>query len=138
MKSFILSLLIVSSVSIVANAADNSLTDHERNDGWLLLFDGQSTKGWMSPNDCLRPERSVAKRAAARWPSLISGEERSGVQLPRMLGLVASVIMYARASSASTVHEPAYSFANWPLGRGRVLVEAIVITSTPLRIDYLV
>ena len=51
MKSFILSLLIVSSVSIVTNAADNSLTDHERSDGWLLLFDGQSTKGWMSPKE---------------------------------------------------------------------------------------
>ena len=59
MKSFILSLLIVSSVSIVANAADNSLTDHERSDGWLLLFDGQSTKGWMSPKEKLLADKHV-------------------------------------------------------------------------------
>lgn len=32
-------------------AADNSLTDKEKQDGWILLFDGQSTKGWMSPKE---------------------------------------------------------------------------------------
>src|SRR5437870_4880795 len=26
----------------------NQLTEDERQSGWLLLFDGQSTKGWMS------------------------------------------------------------------------------------------
>jgi len=29
-------------------AAENSLTDSEVQDGWLLLFDGQTTDGWMS------------------------------------------------------------------------------------------
>ena len=27
---------------------DNVLTDKERADGWILLFDGTSTKGWMT------------------------------------------------------------------------------------------
>lgn len=31
-----------------APAADNELTEQERQDGWMLLFDGQSTEGWMS------------------------------------------------------------------------------------------
>jgi hypothetical protein len=31
-------------------AADNQLTQAERQDGWLLLFDGQSTAGWMNSN----------------------------------------------------------------------------------------
>lgn len=29
-------------------AADNELTDKERADGWELLFDGKTTKGWIS------------------------------------------------------------------------------------------
>ena len=29
-------------------AADNELTDAEKKDGWLLLFDGTSTGGWMN------------------------------------------------------------------------------------------
>ena len=51
MKSLILSVLVVLSALTLVNAADNSLTDQERSDGWLLLFDGQTTKGWMSPKE---------------------------------------------------------------------------------------
>src|SRR5712671_1700138 len=29
-------------------AADNELTDAEKKDGWLLLFDGKTTVGWMN------------------------------------------------------------------------------------------
>lgn len=32
-------------------AVDNALSDNEMRDGWLLLFDGQTTKGWMSPKE---------------------------------------------------------------------------------------
>ena len=32
-------------------AADNVLTEQEKQDGWVLLFDGQTTKGWMSPKE---------------------------------------------------------------------------------------
>jgi len=35
-------------------AADNQLTDMEQAEGWLLLFDGSSVKGWTTSN--LRPE----------------------------------------------------------------------------------
>jgi hypothetical protein len=34
-----------------APAADNVLTEQEKQDGWLLLFDGQTTKGWISLSD---------------------------------------------------------------------------------------
>ena len=27
---------------------DNELTDHEKKDGWILLFDGKSPEGWMN------------------------------------------------------------------------------------------
>jgi len=29
-------------------AADNELTEREKNDGWLLLFDGETHAGWMN------------------------------------------------------------------------------------------
>jgi endo-1,4-beta-xylanase len=29
--------------------ADNTLTEQERRDGWTLLFDGKTTRGWMTP-----------------------------------------------------------------------------------------
>ena len=38
-------------------AADNELTDVERKSGWLLLFDGRTTAGWMNSD-----------RSAARTP----------------------------------------------------------------------
>jgi len=33
----------------MAAAEDNVLTEKERSAGWLLLFDGTTTKGWMTP-----------------------------------------------------------------------------------------
>ncbi len=33
-----------------APAADNTLTEAERSEGWMLLFDGQSAKGWRGYN----------------------------------------------------------------------------------------
>ncbi len=30
--------------------ADNALSEQETKEGWLLLFDGRSTRGWMSPS----------------------------------------------------------------------------------------
>ena len=32
-----------------AYGEENSLTDQEKREGWQLLFDGQTTRGWMSP-----------------------------------------------------------------------------------------
>src|ERR1043165_2746399 len=31
-----------------ACAADNQLTENEKKNGWLLLFDGKTTSGWMN------------------------------------------------------------------------------------------
>jgi hypothetical protein len=38
-----------------AFGADNQLTTQEKSDGWLLLFDGQTLKGWMTSDQ--RPSR---------------------------------------------------------------------------------
>jgi Domain of Unknown Function (DUF1080) len=34
--------------AVAAPADDNSLTEMERSEGWILLFDGATTKGWMT------------------------------------------------------------------------------------------
>lgn len=33
---------------LTLNAADNELTEQERKDGWILLFDGKNLDGWMT------------------------------------------------------------------------------------------
>ncbi|MBK7999055.1 MAG: DUF1080 domain-containing protein [Verrucomicrobia bacterium] len=44
-------LVLVTGIALVAPraiAADNELSDAEARDGWLLIFDGKSTAGWMT------------------------------------------------------------------------------------------
>ena len=42
--------LILLGLSITANAQQNSLTAKEKKEGWKLLFDGKTSKGWRSAN----------------------------------------------------------------------------------------
>jgi len=42
-----------------AAAANNALTEQEKKDGWVLLFDGSSTKGWMTPKEKPLPDSHV-------------------------------------------------------------------------------
>jgi hypothetical protein len=48
-------LLFVSCLS----AADNALTDKEKSDGWILLFDGKTTAGWMDSKGKPAEQRHV-------------------------------------------------------------------------------
>lgn len=51
-----------------ALAADNQLTEQEKKDGWILLFDGKSLNGWMTSSQtpskrpvedhCINPHKS--------------------------------------------------------------------------------
>src|SRR5437867_11261684 len=45
--SVLVTLLLVSP----ALAADNELSDQEKADGWLLLFDGKTLDGWMTSSE---------------------------------------------------------------------------------------
>lgn len=47
-RLWLLASLCLALVSSSLRAADNELTDKERADGWELLFDGKTTKGWIS------------------------------------------------------------------------------------------
>jgi Domain of Unknown Function (DUF1080) len=54
-------------VATPVRAADNELTEQEKKDGWLLLFDGRTLEGWMTSarqpsrrpveDGCLNPHR---------------------------------------------------------------------------------
>lgn len=41
--------------------ADNELTASEKEAGWILLFDGKTTQGWMSPKGKPLPEKHVVE-----------------------------------------------------------------------------
>ena len=59
MRFLLLLLIFLIAAGTAAIAADNVLTEKEKQDGWVLLFDGQTTKGWMSPKEKLLPESHV-------------------------------------------------------------------------------
>lgn len=59
MKRALMILIALLIATASASATDNTLTDQEKKDGWLLLFDGQSTKGWMSIKEEPLPARHV-------------------------------------------------------------------------------
>src|SRR5262245_13580800 len=68
MRRFVLAALYLVLAAADAPAADNVLTDQERDDGWLLLFDGKSTKGWMSIKEEPLPEKHVQEGALNPHP----------------------------------------------------------------------
>lgn len=55
-------------VGSAGQAADNTLTDQEKKEGWQLLFDGKSTKGWMSPKEKPLPASHVQDGALNPHP----------------------------------------------------------------------
>src|SRR5882724_11970177 len=55
MKRLIALLLVLAPV---AWAANNELTDQEKKDGWILMFDGKSTAGWMEGPKPMDPKHA--------------------------------------------------------------------------------
>ncbi len=49
-------------------AQENLLTDQEKTDGWILLFDGKSTRGWISPKQKPLPASHVQQAALNPHP----------------------------------------------------------------------
>jgi hypothetical protein len=49
-------------------AAENTLSDQERADGWQLLFDGKSTRGWISIKGEPLPESHVQQESLNPHP----------------------------------------------------------------------
>jgi hypothetical protein len=55
----ILALVFLGSTAMADPPEHNTLTEQEHKDGWLLLFDGKSTKGWMTPKGKSLPATHV-------------------------------------------------------------------------------
>ncbi len=45
--------------AVATLADDNALTEKERSEGWILLFDGATTKGWLTPTSQPLPTTHV-------------------------------------------------------------------------------
>jgi hypothetical protein len=52
----------------LADDKGNSLTEQEKGDGWQVLFDGRTTKGWMSPKGKPLPQSHVQDGALNPHP----------------------------------------------------------------------
>lgn len=48
MKIFCAAAIVLTLSAVAARAAENTLTEKELSDGWILLFDGESTFGWQA------------------------------------------------------------------------------------------
>lgn len=55
----LLAAAVLATIATTARPADNTLTDQEKKDGWVLIFDGKTTKGWMTPKEKPLPESHV-------------------------------------------------------------------------------
>ena len=82
--ALLLCLLAASTLS----AADNELTDAEKKDGWLLLFDGKTTAGWMNSD-----------RTTPRTPV------QDGALNPPQAGYFADTPVAANAKSSSVSYK---------------------------------
>lgn len=79
-RSAILALLLLAGVNEPAQAAEgagtppNQLTEAEKADGWKLLFDGQTTKGWRSFKKQTFPEKGwVVENGCLKHPLKAGG-----------------------------------------------------------------
>ena len=51
--------VLLATTGMASRAEDNALTEQEKAEGWLLLFDGKTTGGWISPKGRPLPETHV-------------------------------------------------------------------------------
>ncbi len=58
-RNALLAITLLTLVAATGFAADNALSEQERRDGWVLLFDGGTTKGWMSTKGRPLPQTHV-------------------------------------------------------------------------------
>jgi hypothetical protein len=68
-NSLIVLCLFVLSTSAYAEAALNTLTEKEKQSDWQLLFDGRTTKGWMTIDSKPLPQRYVQDGSLNPHPS---------------------------------------------------------------------
>lgn len=58
-QNLTIALLVLATTGPAVRPEDNILTAQEKKDGWQLIFDGKTTKGWMTPKGKPLPETHV-------------------------------------------------------------------------------
>ena len=80
MKKLVLFLLVCMTLcSVAAIAQHNQLTDREKSEGWVLLFDGKSMDGWRACNGTAMPDNWVIENGVVR---VITREEKQAKAEP--------------------------------------------------------
>ena len=74
-KVVLFSLVCMALFSATANAQHNQLTEQEKRDGWILLFDGKSMDGWRACNETAMPDNWVIENGVVRV--ITSAEKRA-------------------------------------------------------------
>ncbi len=99
----------------------NTLTDQEKADGWTLLWDGQTTNGWRSPQSDAFPQKSwrIADGVLTVDPGWTNGEaeaQSGGDIITRQryanFELVADFKMHARLQQRHQDFRAAEHFAD--------------------------
>ena len=114
MKDLILTALVAMFCGSVTYAADNSLTDTEKQNGWILLFNGKDLAGWKL--DQWNPDSISAEDGTIKChgnPSMIyyTGE---GHEM-KDFHFVANVLTRPRANGGIFFHTK-YQDKGWPIG----------------------
>jgi alpha-3'-ketoglucosidase len=68
MRCFSLCVVFVAIAAPYVRAADNELSEQEKEEGWVLLFDGKSTAGWMTPKEKPLPASHVQEASLNPHP----------------------------------------------------------------------
>src|SRR5688500_5528836 len=69
LRIFRIALIVAAFLTVrIVRAADNPLTDAEKADGWMLLFDGKNLDGWQNANG--KPMNAAAVQDGAFNPHL--------------------------------------------------------------------
>ena len=73
--SLILSLTLLASISFAKKGGDNALSKKEKNEGWMLLFDGKTTDGWRSYKKETFPNGWIIEDGALKCNASGRGED---------------------------------------------------------------
>ena len=100
----------------VAVRADNSLTDAEKKDGWILLFNGKNLSGWKV--DKWNPESISVEDGTIRChgkPSMVYYDGNAKVKDAKDFHFVADVMTKPGANGGIFFHTR-YQDKGWPAG----------------------
>jgi hypothetical protein len=114
MKTFLITPIVLALCATAAFAEDNSLTQEEKNDGWILLFNGKDLSGWQLDKwnpDSITVADGVIKCEGEPTMLYYTGEGKD----MKDFHLVADVLTKPGANGGIFFHTQ-YQDKDWPVG----------------------